>query len=316
MKLIALILSLPTENATVRMRAWRTLKASGAAVLRDGVYLMPDQEPCRSTLNMIASDVQAGGGNAYVLHMDESDDTDFIHLFDRSEGYTRLLAEIIDSRSSLTSDTALEKFKQVRKLRKTYTNLAAIDFFPNTHQQQVDSELQELEQKITQALTPDEPHAINSNTITHLQINDFQGMAWATRCRPWVDRLASAWLIRNFIDQKAKFLWLQSPLDCPANALGFDFDGAAFTHVGHRVTFEVLLESFQLQQPGLKHLGALVHCLDVGGIQLPEAIGIESVLSGLRTAIADDDQLLMTASIVFDGLLKTFSQGTANHEST
>jgi hypothetical protein len=310
MKLIALILSLPTENATVRMRAWRSLKASGAAVLRDGVYLMPDQESCRNTLNIIAADVQSSGGTAYMLHADESDDTDLIQLFDRSGDYTKLLIEIVDVRNNLDADTAAEKLKQARKLRKAFTNLTIIDFFSNNHQQQVDTALQELELAIAQALTPDEPHAIDNNTITRLNIDDFQGQIWATRCRPWVDRLASAWLIRKFIDAQAKFLWLESPLDCPSDALGFDFDGARFTHVGQYVTFEVLLHSFRLEQTGLKRLGALVHGLDVGGIQLPEAAGVESVLAGLRNTIINDDQLLKAASIVFNGLLKTFAQGT------
>lgn len=316
MELIALILSLPTENATVRMRSWRTLKASGAAVLRDGVYLMPDQESCRNTLNMIAADVQLNGGTAYVLHVNEPDKTELIRLFDRSEDYTKLLSKIINACNGLSSDTAQEKLKQARKLRKAFTSLIAIDFFPDTHQQQVDTALQELELTTAQALTPDEPHAISRRTISRLQISDFQGRIWATRHRPWVDRLASAWLIRSFIDKKAKFLWLKSPSECPADVLGFDFDGARFTHIDHRVTFEVLLESFGLEQIGLKRLGTLVHYLDVGGVQLPEAAGIESVLAGLCHAIADDNQLLKTAGFVFDGLLRTFEQGAVNNGST
>ncbi len=316
MKLIVLILSLPTENATVRMRSWRALKAAGAAVLRDGVYLMPDQESCCNTLNMIAADVQLSGGTAYVLHVNEPDHTELIHLFDRSEDYTKLLTEIIDVRSGLNSDTAQEKLKQARKLRKALNSLIAIDFFPDNHQQQVDTTLQELELATAQALTPDEPRTISNRAIDRLQLSDFQDRTWATRRRPWVDRLASAWLIRNFIDKKAKFLWLKSPTDCPADALGFDFDGARFTHIDHRVTFEVLLESFGLEQTGLKRLGTLVHYLDVGGIQLPEAVGIESVLAGLRHAITNDDQLLKAAGTVFDGLLKNFQQGAANHEPT
>ncbi len=103
-------------------------------------------------------------------------------------------------------------------------------------------------------------------------------------------------------------MWLASPSDCPADALGFDFDGATFSHVGSRVSFEVLLASFGLEQAALKRLGALVHYLDVGGVQPPESVGIESVLAGLRKAITDDDQLLATASNVFDGLLTAFQQ--------
>ena len=60
MQWLLLVLSLPTENATVRMRAWRALRAAGAAVLRDGVYLLPERDDCRSTLEGIAEDVQAG----------------------------------------------------------------------------------------------------------------------------------------------------------------------------------------------------------------------------------------------------------------
>src|SRR3546814_6533704 len=82
-----------------------------------------------------------------------------------------------------------------------------------------------------------------------------------------VDRLACAWLIHRFIDSQARFLWLESPALCPADALGFDFDGATFTHIEARVSFEVLLASFGLDQPGLRRIGALVHYLDVGGVQ-------------------------------------------------
>lgn len=97
--------------------------------------------------------------------------------------------------------------------------------------------------------------------------------------------------------------------DCPADALGFDFDGATFTHVGARVTFEVLLTSFGLETPALQRFGALVHFLDVGGVQPPEAAGIEGTLAGLRDTILDDDQLFALASHIFDGLLASFVKG-------
>ena len=104
--------------------------------------------------------------------------------------------------------------------------------------------------------------------------------------------------------------WTASPADCPPDALGFDFDGATFSHAGVRVTFEVLLASFGLETPALQRLGALVHFLDVGGVQPPESVGIESALAGLRDTIGDDDQLLNFASTVFDGLLASFEKAT------
>jgi hypothetical protein len=135
-----------------------------------------------------------------------------------------------------------------------------------------------------------------------------QGRVWATRQCPWVDRLASAWLIRRFIDPHAQLVWIANAADCPPDALGFDFDGAAFSHVGSRVTFEVLLASFALAGPALTRMGQLVHYLDVGGVQPSEAPGVESVLAGLRDTLHDDDQLLAHACHIFDGLLATFSQ--------
>lgn len=305
-----LITSLPTENATARMRIWRSLKASGAAVLRDGVYLMPDRESCRETLETIAVEVRENGGTAMVLRTEEPDNGNFIGFFDRSEEYSALLTDITKVRGELSVDTAQDVLKQSRKLRKAFTSLSAIDFFPGEAQRQTETALSELELSIIRILSPDEPHAIEGS-VSRLSINDYQGHTWVTRSRPWVDRLASAWLIRRFIDPKAQLLWLTSPTDCPTDALGFDFDGAAFSHVDGRVTFEVLLASFDLEQPALKRLGALVHFLDVGGVQPPEAVGIESVLGGLRDAMNDDDQLLTAASAVFDSLLVTFEKGVS-----
>lgn len=308
MKLLALILSLPTENATARQRAWRSLKASGAAVLRDGVYLMPEREDCRATLDGLASDVREAGGAAHVLRFDEPEGANFTNLFDRGEEYAALLAEVMQSRSALTTDTVQDTLKQVRKLRKAFANLVDIDFFPGQAQQQADQALQELELACARALSPDEPHAM-AGAIAQLHAADYQGRTWATRQRPWVDRLASAWLIRRFIDPQARILWLAIPGDCPADALGFDFDGATFSHVGSRVTFEVLAASFGLEQPSIARLGLLVHYLDVGGVQPPEAAGIESVLAGLRETLPQDDQLLTAASAIFDGLLASFDKG-------
>lgn len=315
MLLTTLILSLPTENATARMRAWRALKASGAAVLRDGVYLLPRLDGCREALETIAADVQESGGVAHVFALEAGQEGPYRALFDRSDDYAALIAEAGKLHATMAPDTLQDALKQLRKLRKAYGAIAAVDFFPGESQKQADATLQECELAAARLLAPDEPHAANA-AIRHWSVDDCRGRTWATRRRPWVDRLACAWLIRRFIDPAAKLLWLASPDDCPDDALGFDFDGATFSHVGARVSFEVLLASFGLAHPALRRMGALVHYLDVGGVQPPEAAGIERVLAGMRDAIADDDHLLTAASTLFDGLLASFERDTAPSTDT
>jgi hypothetical protein len=302
---LTLILGLPTANATERMRAWRALRAAGAAVLRDGAYLLPDTGACRETLAAVERDILAINGTAFILPVVDPDGERFVELFDRSDDYSKLRAEIEECRGQLNPENALAITKQVRKLRKTYEQLSNIDYFPGKPQQQIDAVLQELETAVSRALSSDEPHSHNQ-PIKVLDRDEYQGRVWATRKRPWVDRLACAWLIRRFIDPSAKILWLDTPQDCPADAVGFDFDDAAFSHVGNRVSFETLQASFALQASGLDRIAALVHYLDVGGIQPVEATGIERVLAGLRETILHDDHLLAAASAIFDGLLAVF----------
>jgi hypothetical protein len=287
------------------MRAWRALKASGAAVLRDGAYLLPDIGSCREALASVERDILAINGTAYTLPVVDPNGERFVELFDRSDDYSKLNAEIEACRAQLNAENALATTKQIRKLRKAYDQLTNIDYFPGKPKQQIDSALQDLETAVSRALSADEPHSCDQ-PIMALSRGDYQGRVWATRKRPWVDRLACAWLIRRFIDPKAQILWLNSPQDCPADALGFDFDDATFSHVGNRVTFETLQASFELQEPGLGRIAALVHYLDIGGIQPLETAGIERVLAGLRETITHDDHLLAAASAIFDGLLAEF----------
>lgn len=327
MKWILLILSLPTQNATARMRVWRAVKASGAAVLRDGVYLLPHSENHWQRLDEIARDVQLNQGSAQVLMTETNADaiasvpptTDFVPLFDRSAEYQHLLAELAPLQQQLQQQqlqpqrlqqlpqqAIAELLKQLRKLRKSFASIVAIDFFPGEQQTHAQDVLQAVEKALNRQLSPDEPHG-NSGNIALLSIADYLQRHWATRKRPWVDRLASAWLIHRFIDPQAQFIWLESPADCPADALGFDFDGARFTHINNLVSFEVLLASFALEHPGLKRLATIIHYLDAGGMQPQEASGLEQILWGLRNSISDDDQLLTAANSVFDALFSAFS---------
>jgi hypothetical protein len=297
---LTLVTTLPSENKAARMRLWRAIKVLGCATLRDGVYLLPAREDTDASLRALADEVRAAKGSAEVLHIAASgtQDSGFRELFDRSASYGALIAAI----RAATVDE-----KSLRRLTRDFSALAATDYFPAAARDQARQALDELATR----LSPDEPHAA-TGAMRRLASADFSGRTWATRKHLWVDRMASAWLIRRFIDPQAQFLWLAAPADCPADALGFDFDGATFSHVAttpERVTFEVLAASFALEtDPAIAKIAAIVHYLDVGGAPVAAAAGIEAVLAGLRASAPDDDQLLAEASRVFDGLYTNYSQ--------
>lgn len=308
---LALVISLPTHNSAGRMRVWRALKSLGCGVLRDGVYLLPQRPGFRQALQEQAEEVVRGGGHAHVLVVGSESDTQrqtFERLFDRSDHYAKLAGAVRQARGEVEVDDAGKLGRQATRLRRDFEAIAAVDFFPGASREQTAAALEDLEHAISDRLMPDEPHAVDRR-IERLDPVDYRGRLWATRRRPWIDRLASAWLIRRFIDPESGVLWLATPGDCPAEAVGFDFDGAAFTHVGARVTFEVLLSSFDLTGDlALNRLGALVHYLDVGGLPVPEAAGLETLMRGMRQRLNDDDELLAAAQNVFDSFYQAFSE--------
>ena len=309
------VLTLPTENATARMRFWRALKAKGCAVLRDGIYLLPYTEEREAMLRELAGAIADSGGTAHLLRapsLDASQELEFRALFDRSEDYaafTRALAEV---RKTLAGQSATELARLLRRQRKDFDTIRGIDYFPGDAATRAEVALQDFIALVDTVLSPGEPHAAE-RAIRLLAIDEYQGRTWATRQRMWVDRVASAWLIRRFIDARARFIWLASPADCPRDALGFDFDGAAFTHVGERVTFEVLLASFGLDtDPALLRLGEIVHALDVGGPAAAETVGFEAVMAGTRQRVENDDQLLEQMGAVLDSLYAHFASNGKN----
>jgi len=307
---IMLILSLPTQNATVRMRVWRALKNLGCGILHDGVYLLPDSAATRTALQEQADEVINASGSASLLtakSQDPSQEQNFRTLFDRTPDYARLLQAIRQFRGELDELKAPAIRRTLKALQRDLDAITLTDYFPGAAKAQADHALKEAGAAVATLFAPDEPHAAKGKILS-LNHKDYQKRVWATRKHLWVDRMASAWLIRRFIDKKAKFLWLEKPKSCPANALGFDFDGATFTHIGARVTFEVLLASFALENdPGLVRFGGLVHYLDVGGIPVAEAAGLELILRGAQQRCQDDDVLLNEATKIFDDVYAAYS---------
>ena len=302
---LLLVTNLPGRNPTLRMRLWRALKAAGAGLLRDGAYLLPNGERAREVLDEQGSEIRAAGGVVQMLSFDAESpqqNSELVALFDRTDDYAEAIQRLNSLKGELAKLTEPEARQRHAAITREVAAIATRDFFPGEPRNQMEGALSDAEAAINARFAPDEPHAARRK----IRVRDrkaYRGRIWATREHLWIDRVASAWLIRRFIDPRARFLWLKHVKDCPKRALGFDFDGAEFTHLGSKVTFEVLVSSFALDQDaGLARLGALVHHLDVGGIPIAEAPGFATIMAGARSLQQDDDALLKAMTPVLDSL--------------
>jgi hypothetical protein len=307
---LLLITNLPGVNQALRMRVWRALKSAGAALLKDGVYVLPNSPLARRVFDEQVQDIAAGGGTGHIVsagaESPEQAET-FRALFDRTAEYAETFERLDKLKRQFAKLTEAEARQKVAGLRRDINALVDRDFFPGRPRKQTEAALADAEATLNARFSPDEPHAAQRE-VKRRERKDYRGRTWATREKLWIDRVASAWLIRRFVDPDAKFVWLKRVKDCPAKAVGFDFDGAEFTHIGVKVTFEVILASFDLEgDSGLARIGSLVHYLDVGGVPVAEAPGFASIMSGARTLQANDDALLNAITPVLDSLYAAYS---------
>lgn len=307
---LTLITSLPGQNTTSRMRVWRALKAAGVATLRDGVYLLPRSPDTEAFFREQAKEVEGSGGTAHIaeyLPVDGVNHDLLKAMFNRTEAYAAILASLDVFKKELAKGSEADARRALAILRRDFVGVVEIDFFPGPSSAQVEQALADAEAAINARFSPDEPHAA-AGRIERLDKTGFQKRIWVTRAHLWIDRVASAWLIQRFIDKKARFLWLKDVTKRPENAVGFDFDGAEFTHVGTRVSFEVLASSFGLDgDPSIARLAAMVHYLDVGGVPVPEAAGFAAIMAGGRAAAKNDDELLREVGRTLDYLYVAYS---------
>lgn len=302
---LILTATLPTSPSGLRVRIWRNLKSTHCATLREGVYILPASAASAKAFWEMDAAIRDAGAESHLLELqarDERQEAGFRALFDRAELYAEFAQSMKDARKAFKAATEAEIRKTLRTLEVQLQSILNADFFPGKASESATSGLRALRQETERQLSPGEPVTANGD-IPLLAIGDFQGKAWATRARPWVDRLATAWLVQRFVDKAPTFLWLANAKKCPKHALGFDFDGASFTHVGERVTFEVVAASFGLDKdPVLQRLGEMVHFIDIGGVAVDEAPGLELLVRGLQAQHIEDDALLASALLLFDTL--------------
>jgi hypothetical protein len=302
---LILTATLPTNPSALRVRVWRALKATGAGTLREGVYVLPSSATTAPALWGLERTITEAGAEAHMLVVTarhDAQEKSFRALFDRSDLFGELLQSVKEARLTIKKSTEVDLHKVLRGLEQQLRAIQAIDFFPGSETEKASSAFAALRREVELTLSPGEP-APSSANIGRQAVEDYQGKTWATRKRPGIDRLATAWLVHRFVDKSPKFIWFEDPKKCPKSALGYDFDGARFTHIDDMVTFEVMARTFELEDyPGIKRMCELVHYIDVGGIPVDEAPGIEAVVRGLQAQYSKDEDLLAAALVLFDSL--------------
>jgi hypothetical protein len=303
---LCLVANLPIEDPGARMRALRTLESLGAAIIRDGVFLLPETPANRQAIEGLADYVRKNSGYAYVLlvtPLNNAQQETFRHLFDRTARYEELIRTIESLKVGYGVADPSAISRVLHKQRRELETIAALDYFPNASRERANAALLDAEKAVRRLLFPAQAAAGMSANEPMLR------RVWATRHPLWADRLACAWLIRRFIDPEATLVWLDKGRDCPPGALSFGFEGAHFGNSGSRVTYEEMLARLSLaRNSALAKIGNIVHFLEVRGTPVPEAAGVQTLLQGSVARCANDDELLRETEKTFDLLYEAYEE--------
>jgi hypothetical protein len=311
---LVLIHQLPAKPAYARVKVWRRLQALGAVTVKGSVYALPDQPEAREDFAWLAKEIVESGGEAIVAAMalvDGLTDAQLRALFDqaREEDYKRIAdeARALAARveGNLPDSALADIAAQTLRLRKQLDAVVAIDFFGAEGRAAADGLVRGLEAGLKQE---DETMTLAaSNTATGGSLTN---RVWVTRTGVQVDRIASAWLIRRFIDPGARFKFVASKgYVAKPGELRFDMFEGEFTHQGDRCTFEVLLNHSGLADPALLAIGEIIHDIDLKDDKYgrAEAAGVRRLIAGIAASSDDDEQRLARGAALFDDLHSSFA---------
>lgn len=293
---------LPPKPDYARVKLWRRLQPLGPVALRAGVYVLPNTPEAREDLEWVAKEVQADGGSAIVCESVFSEAvSDELHgrFRERASHAYRQIAS--DSHKALGDRAGAQG--TARRLRRQLDSEVRRDHFDAEGRDHAEQALTQLETALSQ----------KGAASTATPAPRPKGALWVTRAGVFVDRIASAWLIRRFIDTKAHFKFVTGTRYAPRNdEIRFDMFQGEYTHRGERCTFEVLLQEFRLTNPALAAIGEIVHDIDLkdARFQRPETDGIALLLQGLVLAEGDDAKRLKAGAQIFDIL---FAQLSSTH---
>jgi hypothetical protein len=319
-KWLLLIHQIPPKPNYFRVKIGRRLQRLGAAPIKNSVYVLPRSEQSYEDFEWVVREIVEGGGEASVCEarfVEGLSDAEVEALFNsaREADYLELAGEARRvqstlSRSKKTEDSKEELESSIARLRKRLAEIENIDFFSATGRDTIEALLVTLEERSKASASPPSERG----DAPRLSIEKVQARIWVTRKGIHVDRMASAWLIRRFIDKDARFKFVPGKGYRPeAGEFRFDMFEAEFTHEGDRCTFEVLLHKFGLTDPALRQIAEIVHDIDLkdGKFGRQDALGLDRLIAGIAMAHSEDDKRLAEGTAVFGGLYEYFRRKRA-----
>jgi hypothetical protein len=319
---LVLFHQIPPRPDYLRVRAGRQLRALGAVAIKNSVYVVPREPRLHEALARVGREIRSRGGEVVVCEArfvegldDQAVEARFRDARDRDyaalAAAARELIAAIPRRGAGGEPKRRELSRKLERLQRRLHVIGTLDPFGATGREAVVGLL---------SLAEDRLHGIEETAgETAHEPRPRPGTTWVTRRGVMVDRIASAWLIRRFIDRAARFKFVGGRGYRPARGeVRFDMAGAEHTHEGERCTFEVLLERFELLSTALRAIGEIVHDLDLEDERFgrPEASGVRRLIAGLALASAEDGERLERGAVVFDGLYASFQQPRKAREDT
>jgi hypothetical protein len=295
---LLLLYGLPTRRSSERVNLWRKLKKFGALQLKTSAYALPDEPGHYERFQWLAEQIRHDGGDATLIHVTEIEGLSsekIVHLFNdaRARDYEDLSKSLRAYLSRHKRKQATSVGAELEKLEQRLKEIREIDYFdcPAAHDAG-------LLLKQAQGLS-----APKTKTVTRLDRKQFVGKTWLTRPRPEIDRVGSAWLIRKFIDPRAKFTFASNPAK-QANALPFDMADVEFSHHGDDCTFETLIKRFGIDDDAAQAIAEMIHDADLEDekFRRPECVGLDRILKGLAKLGRSDEQILGVGFECFDAL--------------
>ena len=309
--LLLLLVGLPPTPSSLRVRIWRRLRAFGAVPLKRSAYLLPDTPERYEDFQWLAQEILREGGDATLVRVQQIENVtpaDVLRLFHepRDADYKDLAARYRKVLQALERKSSVARVQdELTRLAKDYQRVRDIDFFDAPG----GAEVRRLEEVVAMRTRRPEAAGRAEKPAPALDLAALRGRRWVTRPRPHVDRIASAWLIKRFIDPTAEFVFAP-PAKFPEAAIPFDAPGVELTHHGDDCTFETLVKRARLRDRRLRRLAEVVHEADLRDGKFPheEARGIDVAIRALLAASPDDHQVLGQGMALFEGLYATTSK--------